>query len=101
MNENTSFCGKVPDRGRAFRLFHAKRLRASRAHYWSHIPHSPDQMDPRQAGAVIQHPKVCSCFQCGNPRKWFNERTLAERKGFDALRDGLEELVLKVTDELA
>lgn len=24
--------------------------------------------------------KLCSCMMCGNPRKWYNEKTLQEKK---------------------
>lgn len=24
--------------------------------------------------------KICSCYMCGNPRKWYKRRTLAERR---------------------
>lgn len=28
--------------------------------------------------------KVCSCFMCGNPRKFFNEKTIQEKRFDDA-----------------
>lgn len=29
------------------------------------------------------HMKMCSCPMCGNPRKWWNEVTIQERKAKD------------------
>ena len=29
---------------------------------------------------VIRTPKPCSCFICGNPRKFFKEKTVQERR---------------------
>ena len=26
------------------------------------------------------HGKICSCYACGNPRKYFKERTIQEKK---------------------
>jgi hypothetical protein len=30
------------------------------------------------------HSKACSCYMCGNPRKYFNELTIQERKHQEA-----------------
>ena len=31
-------------------------------------------------GKLFQTRKMCSCFMCGNPRKYFNEKTVKERR---------------------
>ncbi len=36
------------------------------------------------------HNVPCSCFMCGNPRKFFGERTLKERRADDAFRQWRE-----------
>lgn len=46
--------------------------------------------DPKRRNA--NHLAVCSCLGCGNPRKWFGERTLAERRADWALREMMAEL---------
>jgi hypothetical protein len=39
------------------------------------------EADPRQVGRLYTtHGQGCSCYMCGNPRKHFNEKTIAERK---------------------
>lgn len=67
---------------RALRRHHAARLKKVRKEYWSHRHgvSQANQMDERQLGMVIATPKLCSCFGCGNPRKWFNEKTIDEMK---------------------
>lgn len=34
--------------------------------------------DAKTIGQVAQTRKPCSCPMCGNPRKWFGQRTLQE-----------------------
>jgi len=55
---------------RANRRHEAARLKAKRSKYSG-------------TGAVMaETPKSCSCYMCGNPRKWFQERTIQEQKMF-------------------
>lgn len=37
---------------------------------------------------------LCSCPMCGNPRKWFGQRTVQERRADIATRDQLREVGL-------
>lgn len=32
---------------------------------------------------LADHLAACSCFACGNPRRYFNEKTMQERRFFD------------------
>lgn len=59
---------------RAVRRAHIKRLKAARKHWWGR-----DLSDDEQ-GRVVDTPKPCSCWMCGNPRKYFRERTIQERR---------------------
>lgn len=34
--------------------------------------------DPKFVGKLAKTRKPCSCFMCGNPRKYFNEKTINE-----------------------
>lgn len=34
--------------------------------------------DGREAGAVIDTPTPCSCWMCGNPRRYFHQLTIQE-----------------------
>ena len=55
---------------RSERRHEAERLKAKRSKY-------------RGTGAVMaETPKPCSCYMCGNPRKWFDKRTIQERTMF-------------------
>lgn len=52
------------------------RLRTTRSQYClGETPHSE-----RAAGILFRTPARCSCFMCGNPRKYFGERTVQERR---------------------
>jgi hypothetical protein len=71
---------------RAERRHHIERLKEARKSYgWRKEP-----LTPRQLGAMVQHPQMCSCSGCGNPRrhKWFKSEclTLQERSQIEALK---------------
>lgn len=56
------------------RLHHISRLKNNRNHYWGlDLTH-----DDRRSGIVVDTPAPCSCWMCGNPRKYFGHRTLQE-----------------------
>jgi hypothetical protein len=38
------------------------------------------QSTPKQAGIFANHGKVCSCWMCGNPRRYLGEQTIQERR---------------------
>lgn len=73
-------------RGRAFRRHQTYR------HMWRRLKedrneHYDDQdcpclYDPRAMARFKEQPQVCSCYMCGNPRRWFGERTIQERRAF-------------------
>ena len=33
---------------------------------------------------TAETPAACSCWMCGNPRKWFGQRTIQERRMMQA-----------------
>jgi hypothetical protein len=70
---------------RSERRHHIERLKETRKTYWSAMP-----LTPKALGSVVQHPQMCSCSGCGNPRRhaWFkSERlTLQERSQIEALK---------------
>lgn len=59
----------------AIRRHHATRLKKVRKLYW----HWNDKT-PRQLGILVNTPTVCSCWMCGNDRKYLNEKTVQERR---------------------
>lgn len=38
------------------------------------------EITPKMIGTAANHGKLCSCHMCGNPRKFFNAKTLQEQK---------------------
>ena len=59
---------------RAERRRHKDRMKrkAKRKFWWYD--------DVTQAVKYADHLAVCSCMACGNPRKFFNQKTMQERK---------------------
>jgi len=48
--------------------------------YYNWWPDDSGEWDSRTIGMRSHSPKWCSCHMCGNPRKYYNEQTLQERK---------------------
>jgi hypothetical protein len=42
------------------------------------------QLGPRQLGRVARTRQLCSCWMCGNPRRFRGELTLQERRDCQA-----------------
>jgi len=60
----------------AQRRHHAARLKAKRKSYHG----GNASASPVQLGKTVHTPARCSCYACGNPRKWFGEATIQERR---------------------
>lgn len=80
----------ILDFRRAIRRFHRARLLRRRRHYWG----SASRFWPDPAGPeVVDTPKRCSCWMCGNPRRYEKKskrRTLQEVKAMLAEKDEQE-----------
>ena len=61
-------------RGRDFKVYHRRRLIKKRRFHWGH------QLSKDKIGFAVNTPTPCSCYMCGNPRKYFGELTIQERK---------------------
>lgn len=61
---------------RGLRRHHLERLRKSRQHHWGR------NLSGRELGKAIHTPCLCSCFLCGNTRRW-NGKTIQERRQMD------------------
>ena len=65
-------------RNRAFRFHEVKKSKTKArkivCESWGQTP------TDRKIGLVAQTPHPCSCYSCGNPRKWFKEKTMQEKK---------------------
>lgn len=68
---------------RAERRHHVARLKQSRRFYWG----SARDLSkcPEQLARVVDTPTPCSCWACGNARKWRGEETIQERRLKQAL----------------
>lgn len=80
-------CGK--DYSRAVRRAHRERLKRARRWHWGR-----DQARPgleREWPKVVETPTACSCWMCGNPRKWFGHLSIPERRFWQGWRDGTDE----------
>ena len=38
------------------------------------------ELDEASIGYLAHSPHNCSCHMCGNPRKWWKEKTIQEKK---------------------
>lgn len=41
----------------------------------------------KQIGHLAHAPAMCSCYMCGNPRKWWKQKTRQELKLFNKVSD--------------
>lgn len=66
---------------RAERRHHYRRLKKARVdyHYWGRGT-ALMSWTKAHLGMAVETPCSCSCPMCGNPRKHFSQRTLAELK---------------------
>ena len=65
----------MKNKQRALRRHHLDRVKKKRKHYW----HGNAGADPRSAGLCLGTPCLCSCWMCGNQRK-YHGLTIQERK---------------------
>lgn len=64
----------MPDKNLAQRRHDEARVKHNRAKRLTF------EANARQIGRHAQTPAACSCWMCGNPRKYFGERTVQERR---------------------
>ncbi|AKO61414.1 hypothetical protein APCEc03_013 [Escherichia phage phiAPCEc03] len=53
---------------RALRRHHRQRVKNNRKKYWTAFPH---EESPKRLGIITTTPCICSCWMCGNPRKYY------------------------------
>jgi hypothetical protein len=72
--------GKPGSHKRALRRHHDKRkkawVRKTLGHYFMYATDIP----ARRVGMYSRTPKVCSCFMCGNPRRFHQKQSIQERR---------------------
>lgn len=63
-------------RGRAFRRFQElKKKKWVQKVFAKWRP-----LDETSIGIHAHSPQNCSCYMCGNPRKWWHQKTIQEKK---------------------
>lgn len=68
--------------GTAERRADRERIRRNRRYWWGRT-----LQDGRERGAVIDTPAPCSCWMCGNPRRYLGELTVQERRWIQEVDD--------------
>ena len=63
---------------RAERRHHIERLKHKRRFYWG--CNRDLAKSPKHLAKVANTPTPCSCWMCGNARRWFGEETIQERR---------------------
>lgn len=61
-------------KGIAYRRAQKQRLKKLRHNWWGR------ELSPDELGRVITTPTPCSCWMCGNPRRYLGERTVQEQR---------------------
>lgn len=70
-----------PESGkRALRRYHAQRRKAWVRRTLRHYFMKRHDLSARRVGMYSKTPKICSCFMCGNPRRFHGELTIQERR---------------------
>ena len=83
--------GKPRSHKRALRRHHDKRkkawVRKNLSHYFMYATDLPE----RRVGMYSRTPKVCSCFMCGNPRRFHQKPSVQERRAMLELDEPISE----------
>lgn len=75
--------GREKPKRRAWRRAQTQRIKKNRQQYWGRDLSG----DPVAHGIAIDTPKTCSCFMCGNERRYFNQVTVQEKRAALATLD--------------
>jgi len=65
---------------RAMRRHHEERIKRRVSEYYG----GAFKHDKRRLGIIAGSRQLCSCWMCGNPRKWLGEKTVQERRRTDS-----------------
>jgi len=81
--------GKPERQKHALRRYHAQRRKAWVRRTLRHYFTERHALSARRVGMYSKTAKICSCFMCGNPRRFHGELTIQERRAMLDL-DGLD-----------
>lgn len=70
---------------RGARIDHRERLKKKRSAYLVAV-----KEDKHQIARLIDTPKPCSCYLCGNPRTHFGETTIQEKSAIEIYRHNID-----------
>lgn len=70
---------------RAVRRHHFYRIKNKRKHYWG----AYRCLTAKELGMLVHTSAICSCTMCGNPRKYFKLRTMAENLHILSMKEQL------------
>jgi hypothetical protein len=65
-------------RSRAFRRFQELKKKLWVQKIFS--KHRAHDLTDADIGVYAHTPHLCSCYMCGNPRKWWDQKTIQEKK---------------------
>jgi hypothetical protein len=71
---------KPESQKRALRRYHAQRKKAWVRRTLRHYFMERHALPARRVGMYSKTPKICSCFMCGNPRRFHGELTIQEHR---------------------
>jgi len=72
--------GKPERQTHALRRHHAQRMKTWVLRTLRHYFTEGHSFPARRVGMYSKTPKICSCFMCGNPRRFHGELTIQERR---------------------
>jgi len=67
-------------RSRAIRRHHEQRIKTRVRNYYSGMAVG----SPRHTGRIAHARRLCSCWKCGNPRRYWREVTVQEMRAEQA-----------------
>lgn len=79
---------------RALRRHHVARLKRNRlGYYGGYTRRLSKKEQERHLGILSRTAQLCSCYMCGNPRRYWKEMTMAERRLVYRSRTELDDLM--------
>lgn len=85
----------MKERNRALKRHHDARIKVKRTQYvntWTEATRPVRVPTDKEIGRKACTPTNCSCYMCGNPRKYDGELTREEKGFLDIEKDQIENL---------
>jgi len=83
------------NRQRAIRRYHYDRLKEKRKFYYKYYNEDPWSEEKR--GTLVSTSTPCSCWMCGNPRRYFKSVTRKEKINYEYYRQECERFGISYT----